>query len=78
MMDLFLVTNGELHCENVPVRLIAGQVGMLAYVYSKATLLHHYRQIAGVRAVNPTICYSIKSCGTLDLSSTSGGPGMRL
>jgi diaminopimelate decarboxylase len=65
-MDFFNYKNGELHCENVPASRIADEVGTPVYVYSKATLLHHYRQVARAFApVNPTICYSIKSCGNL-------------
>ena len=67
-MDFFKYKNGELHCEDVPAERIAREVGTPAYVYSKATLLHHYRQIADAFApVNATICYSIKSCGNINL-----------
>ena len=45
-MDFFNYKNGELYCEDVPAEKIAAEVGTPAYVYSKATLLHHYRQIA--------------------------------
>src|ERR1700704_1234416 len=67
-MDFFNYKNGELYCEDVPAARIAQEVGTPAYVYSKATLLHHYRQIAeAFRPVNATICYSIKSCGNINL-----------
>lgn len=67
-MDFFSYRNGELYCEDVPVGRIAEQVGTPAYVYSSATLLHHYRQIAEAFApVRATICYSIKSCGNLHI-----------
>ncbi|HSU66669.1 MAG TPA: diaminopimelate decarboxylase [Tepidisphaeraceae bacterium] len=67
-MDFFNYKNGELYCEDVPAEKIAREVGTPAYVYSKATLLHHYRQIAEAFApVDPTICYSIKSCGNINL-----------
>src|ERR671916_834696 len=65
-MDFFTYKNGELHCEGVPVERIAREVGTPAYVYSKATLLHHYRQVADAfAALKPTICYSIKSLGNI-------------
>src|SRR5688572_6290580 len=65
-MDFFNYKNNQLHCESVPASRIADEVGTPVYVYSKATLLHHYRQVAQAFApVNPTICYSIKSCGNL-------------
>jgi diaminopimelate decarboxylase len=67
-MDFFNYRNGQLHCEEVPVETIAKEVGTPTYIYSKATLLHHYRQIADAFApVNATICYSIKSCGNLHI-----------
>src|SRR5829696_4357392 len=67
-MDFFNYKNGELHCEDVPAETIARDVGTPAYVYSKATLLHHYRQVAeAFRPLNATICYSIKSCGNINI-----------
>src|SRR5437868_7065522 len=67
-MDFFNYKNGELHCEDVPVERIAREVGTPTYIYSKATFLHHYRQVADAFApVNATVCYSIKSCGNLHI-----------
>jgi len=61
-MDFFNYKDGELFCENVPAERIAREVGTPAYVYSKATLLHHYRQImAAFAPVHATVCYAIKS-----------------
>src|SRR5438128_10070970 len=65
-MDFFNYKNGELYCEGVPADRIAREVGTPAYVYSRATLLHHYRQVAGAFApLEPTVCYSIKSLGNV-------------
>ncbi|WP_428937101.1 diaminopimelate decarboxylase [Fontivita pretiosa] len=67
-MDFFNYRNSELYCEDVPAERIAAEVGTPVYVYSKATLLHHYRQLVEAFApVNATICYSIKSCGNLNI-----------
>ncbi|MGA2230487.1 MAG: diaminopimelate decarboxylase [Tepidisphaeraceae bacterium] len=67
-MDFFNYKNGELYCEDVPAAQIARQVGTPAYVYSKATFLHHYRQIADAFSpVKATVCYSVKSCGNLSI-----------
>src|SRR5687768_8600125 len=67
-MDFFNYKNNELYCEDVPVSKIAAEVGTPVYVYSKATLVRHYRQVAeAFAAVNPTVCYSIKSNGNLNL-----------
>jgi diaminopimelate decarboxylase len=75
-MDFFNYRNGELHCEDVPAARIAREVGTPAYVYSKATLLHHYHQVAtAFKAVNATICYSIKSCGNINLCKVLAAEG---
>jgi diaminopimelate decarboxylase len=67
-MDYFNYRNGELFCEGVSADTIAREVGTPAYVYSKATFLHHYRQIADAFApLDATICYSIKSCGNINI-----------
>ena len=67
-MDYFNYKNGELYCEGVPAAKLAAECGTPLYVYSKATLLHHYRQVAEAFApLKPTICYSIKSNGNLNL-----------
>ena len=67
-MDLFSYRNGELYCEDVPAERIAREVGTPAFVYSRGTLLRHYRQVAEAFApVKATICYSIKSCGNLHI-----------
>src|SRR3954468_23489690 len=67
-MDFFRYQNGELYCEDVPAEKIAREVGTACYVYSKATFLHHYRQIAeAFKPLNATICYSVKSCGNINI-----------
>ncbi len=64
----FNYKNGELFCEDIPAAKIAAEVGTPAYVYSKATLLRHYRQIQDAFApVNATICYSVKSLGNINI-----------
>ncbi len=67
-MDFFQYKNGELFCEGVPAEKIAREVGTACYVYSKATFLHHYRQIADAfKPLSATICYSVKSCGNINI-----------
>jgi diaminopimelate decarboxylase len=75
-MDFFNYKNGQLYCENVPAERIAAEVGTPVYVYSKATLLHHYKQIADAfKSVNATVCYSIKSNGNLNLCKALAAAG---
>ncbi|HEY7088034.1 MAG TPA: diaminopimelate decarboxylase [Tepidisphaeraceae bacterium] len=75
-MDFFNYKNSELYCEDVPAEQIAREVGTPVYVYSKATLLHHYRQLVEAFApVKATICYSIKSCGNLNICKLLAAEG---
>lgn len=67
-MDFFTYKNGELYCEEVPAAVLAEKYGTPLYVYSTATLLRHYRQVAEAFAeLSPTICYSIKSSGNVHI-----------
>lgn len=75
-MDFFNYRNGELYCEDIPATRIAEEVGTPAYVYSKATLLRHYRQVADAFApLNATVCYSIKSSGNINLCKVLANEG---
>ncbi len=61
-MHHFEMRRGQLHCEGVPLRRIADAVGTPAYVYSHATLSHHYRVFDDAFAAIPhVICYSVKA-----------------
>jgi len=67
-MDHFEYRNGSLFCEQIAVADIVAEVGTPAYIYSSATLLHHYKAIAEAFAeLNPTICYSIKSLANVNI-----------
>src|ERR1700682_5973985 len=67
-MDHFQYRNRALYCEEVPVRLLAETYGTPLWVYSKATLLHHLGQLRrAFAAVDPLICYSVKTNGNLAL-----------
>ena len=61
-MDHFTYINGILHAENVPLTGIAEDAGTPTYVYSTATLIHHYRAFADAfTGQNATICYAVKA-----------------
>lgn len=67
-MDHFHYRNRVLHCEEVPVRVLAETYGTPLYVYSKSTLLHHLGQLKrAFAAAQPLICYSVKTNGNLSL-----------
>lgn len=67
-MDHFSYRDRTLCCEDVPVRRLAETYGTPLYVYSKATLLHHLTQLQqAFAAVEPLICYSVKTNGNIHL-----------
>ena len=71
MVWIFSYQDGNLYCEAVTVAAIAQQVGTPCYVYSRATLTDHYARFAkAFAALDPLICYSIKSSANLAVCRT--------
>jgi diaminopimelate decarboxylase len=67
-MDYFHYHDRILCCEDVPVPTLAERYGTPLYVYSQRTLVHHLNQLQkAFAAVEPLICYSIKTNGNLHL-----------
>ena len=67
-MDHFSYRGRVLHCEDVPVPALAEKYGTPLFVYSKATLLHHLQQLQkAFAAVDPLVCYSVKTNGNLSI-----------
>jgi diaminopimelate decarboxylase len=67
-MDHFRYRDRVLHCEDVQVRTLAETYGTPLFVYSKATLLHHLKQLQTAFAeAEPLICYSLKTNPNLSL-----------
>jgi diaminopimelate decarboxylase len=65
-MHHFHYQAGELYCENVPVRRIAEKVGTPFYLYSAATLSHHYQVFNAAFADFPHIvCFAVKANANL-------------
>jgi diaminopimelate decarboxylase len=61
-MHDFQYRNGELHCEEVPVKDVARRVGTPFYLYSSNTLTNHFRAFDQAFAEVPhIICYALKS-----------------
>jgi diaminopimelate decarboxylase len=77
-MDHFTYKSRTLHCDEVPVPLLAEKYGTPLYVYSKKTLQHHLAQLqTAFKPVEPLICYSIKTNGNLHIAKlmVDGGAG---
>src|SRR5262245_48999307 len=67
-MHYFQYLDTELHCEGVPLRKIAAEVGTPVYVYSEATLKRHVRVFdEAFHEVPHLICYAIKANSNINL-----------
>jgi diaminopimelate decarboxylase len=77
-MDDFVSKDGRLQAEGVPLSRIAEVVGTPAYVYSKATLVGHYRRLREAFAdVRPSIGYAVKANANLALLKILADEGAR-
>ena len=75
-MDFFHYQNRVLHAEEVPVPTLAEQYGTPLFVYSERTLLHHLGQLQrAFAAVEPLICYSLKTNPNLAICRLMGEHG---
>ncbi|MFQ5508032.1 MAG: diaminopimelate decarboxylase [Leptospirillia bacterium] len=75
-MHHFDYKDGELFCEQVSVRQIAEQVGTPFYLYSKATLTHHFEVFDKAFAEVPHItAFAVKACSNLAVLSLLGAQG---
>jgi diaminopimelate decarboxylase len=75
-MHHFQYKGEELHCEDVPVRLIAEEVGTPCYVYSLATLKHHFLTFDSAFATASHLtCYSVKANSNLAILKLFGSMG---
>ena len=76
-MHHFIYKDNELFCESVPVADIAQAVGTPFYLYSSATLAHHFNTFDKSFGELPHLtCFAVKSCSNLSilrLFSTLGG-----
>jgi diaminopimelate decarboxylase len=65
-MHDFQYREGELYCEEVPVRRIAAEIGTPFYLYSHHTLLHHFRVFdSAFSAIPHLVCFALKANSNL-------------
>jgi diaminopimelate decarboxylase len=75
-MHYFNYRGNELYCEEVPLRRVADEVGTPVYVYSRRTLVEHFRRLDEAFSDLPhLICYSIKANSNLAVISTLAEEG---
>jgi diaminopimelate decarboxylase len=76
-MHHFIYKDNELYCESVAVADIAREVGTPFYLYSSATLTHHFNTFDKSFGEMPHLtCFAVKSCSNLAilrLFATLGG-----
>src|SRR5215813_13602518 len=67
-MHYFEYRGGELHCEGVPLRRIADEVGTPVYIYSEQTLQRHVRVFdEAFQSVPHLICYAVKANSNINI-----------
>ncbi|MBI4716165.1 MAG: diaminopimelate decarboxylase [Nitrospirae bacterium] len=67
-MHDFQTSNGEMTCEQVPVRKIAEAVGTPFYLYSEKTLRRHFKAVdTAFNGVPHRICYAVKANPNLSI-----------
>jgi diaminopimelate decarboxylase len=67
-MHYFEYREDELHCEGVPLRKIADEVGTPVYIYSEETLRRHVRVFdEAFQSVPHLICYAVKANSNINI-----------
>jgi len=75
-MHSFAYKNGSLSCEDVDLEQLSAEHGTPLYVYSKATILDHYRRLSeGMRELDCEICYATKANSNIAILNLLAGEG---
>ncbi len=75
-MDLFDYKDGVLFCEDVAISQIAQTIGTPFYLYSKNTLLRHYRRLEeSLASIEHIICYAMKANPSLAICKVLADEG---
>ena len=75
-MHHFKYQEGVLSCEEVPLPVIADEVGTPAYVYSHATLTRHFKAFdQAFEGLDHLTCYSVKANSNLSILKLFAGLG---
>lgn len=75
-MHHFHYVSDSLYCEHVPLERIAEEVGTPCYVYSHATLVHHFKVFDGAfSSVEHYTCFAAKANSNIAILSLFGSLG---
>ncbi|HQP92016.1 MAG TPA: diaminopimelate decarboxylase, partial [Candidatus Omnitrophota bacterium] len=78
-MHDFRFINNELYCEDVSVRELAAKFGTPLYIYSRTTMVDHFRKLRKAFSdLRPLICFSVKSNSNLSILKTLVNEGAGL
>lgn len=67
-MHHFTYQNNTLYCESVPIPAIAEKVGTPFYLYSSATLTHHFNTFDSCfNNLRHITCFAVKACSNLSV-----------
>ena len=77
-MDPFPLRDGAIHCEDVPLPLIAREVGTPVFVYSSSKMRHQARELRSALAAldDPLIAYAVKANPNAALLTTLAAEGL--
>lgn len=77
-MNHFQLRDGVLHCEHVPLPVIAREVGTPVYVYSTATMQRHARVLKAALAPldDPLIAFAVKANPNAAVLATLAAEGL--
>jgi diaminopimelate decarboxylase len=78
MTDHYPLRDGVVHCEDVPLPLIAQEVGTPVFVYSTAAMRDRARELSGAlaRLGGPLIAYAVKANPNAAVISTLAAEGL--
>ena len=69
-MHHFEYRSGVLHCEEIPLEIIASEIGTPVYIYSEQTLYRHVRVFdEAFQSVPHLICYAVKANSNINILS---------
>jgi len=75
-MNYFSYKNGELYCEEVPVKKIVEEVGTPVYIYSARTIKRHFKVFdTAFKEVSHLVCYSVKANSNIAVLRLLGNLG---
>ncbi|OQX86267.1 diaminopimelate decarboxylase [candidate division KSB1 bacterium 4484_87] len=67
-MNQFNYRNGELYCENMPVKALAEKFGTPLYIYSKNMIIDKFKAIdEAFSSVKHTICFAMKANSNMEI-----------